>query len=72
LICKECGGNLGVICIHRTLEFPVLKIEHFLIVDTNGRQDTCKKWKSAPFIVPPLTNDDWKEIVKSRKETGEL
>lgn len=68
LICKECGGNLGVICIHRTVEFPVLKIENFLIVDTNGRQDTCKKWKSVPFHVAPLTSDDWKTIIKARKE----
>ncbi|XP_052773643.1 ATP-dependent RNA helicase DHX58-like isoform X1 [Mya arenaria] len=72
VICKSCGGNLGVICIYRNLEFPVPKIENFLVVDRNGRQNTCKKWKGAPFVVEKLSNEDFKEILEARGATGDL
>lgn len=66
LVCKSCGGNLGVICKYKMLEFPVPKIDNFLIVDINGRQDTCKKWKTAPFYVESLLNDDLRRKIQSR------
>ncbi|XP_053388614.1 interferon-induced helicase C domain-containing protein 1-like [Mercenaria mercenaria] len=61
LFCKRCGESLGVKCCHSLLDFSVLKISHFLIVDENGRQMTCKKWSSAPFQVAPLSSKDSKQ-----------
>ena len=71
LMCMDCGANLGVICIHNSLQFPVIKIEKFLIVDSNGRQDTCKKWNKVPFSVRPLTINDFQEIYRRRKQDQE-
>ena len=72
LICMECGFELGGIIIHKSLEFPVLKIEKYLIVDMNERQDTCKQWKKAPFDPQPLTTADFRAILQKRKETGKI
>ncbi|KAL4231857.1 RIG-I signaling pathway [Mactra antiquata] len=68
VICRNCGGNLGTVLIHRKMEFPVPRIENFLIVDTHGRQDTCKQWKGAPFDVQSLSTDDWREILTHFKD----
>ena len=72
LICMECGFDLGGLIIHKNLEFPVLKIEKYLIVDMNERQDTCKKWKQAPFEPPPLSTADFRAILEKRKDLGEI
>lgn len=72
LICMECGFDLGGIIIHKTLEFPVLKIEKYLLIDMNGRQDTCTQWKKAPFEPQPLTAADFRAILLKRQETGEI
>jgi len=72
MICQECGGNLGVICIYKNLEFPVLKIENFLIVDRNGRQNTSKKWNKVPFVVQELTITDLQAIAEKRGGTGDI
>lgn len=72
VVCKECGRNLGVICIYKGIEFPVPKIEHFLIKDINGRHDTCKKWNKAPFNVDALNTNDLRKIIQSRSPAGGL
>ena len=72
LICTGCGYDLGGIIKHRGLEFPVLKIEKYLIVDMNERQDSCKAWKQAPFDAQPLTTEDFRAILQKRTDTGEI
>lgn len=56
--CKKCGKNLGNIVIFKKAQFPVLKIENFLISDSRGNTDVYKKWKNAPFIPKELTQED--------------
>ena len=72
LICSECGYDLGGLIKHKGLEFPVLKIERYLIVDMNERQDSCKFWKLAPFEAQPLTTEDFREMLQKRKDAGEM
>ncbi|KAH3850734.1 hypothetical protein DPMN_093207 [Dreissena polymorpha] len=70
--CKECGGNLGVSCIYKSLEFRVLKIENCLVVHVKGRQTTCKQWMKVPFVVEALGTEDFKKIIKNRGENGQM
>ena len=72
LICTGCGFDLGGLIKHKGLEFPVLKIEKYLIVDMNERQDSCKAWKKAPFDAQPLTTEDFRAILQKRKDNGEM
>ena len=71
LSCK-CGEKLGVISIYHNLEFPVPRIEKFLIVDRNGRQTTRKQWKDVPMVISELNNDDFRTILETRKQNGTL
>ena len=63
LYCKKCGEPLGMICIYKGVQFPVLKIDNLLIEDAFGNKSLAKKWKNAPFIVTELSNDDLLEII---------
>ena len=72
LICRECGDSLGVICIYKGMDFPVLTIQKILIVDMNERQTTCKQWKQVPFHVSQLGTDDFREILETRQMSGDL
>ena len=72
LICVECGFDLGGIIKHKELEFPVLKIEKYLVVDMNERHHTCKQWKQAPFEPTPLSTADFRMILQKRKDLGEI
>jgi hypothetical protein len=56
--CKKCGKNLGNIVIYRNAQFPVLKIENFLISDSHSNTDVYKKWKNAPFIPKEITQQN--------------
>ena len=72
VICSECGNELCRLIKHKGLEFPELKPEKYLIVDMNGRQDSCKAWKDAPFEAQPLTTADFREMLQKRKDAGEM
>lgn len=56
--CKKCGKNLGNIVIYKKAQFPVLKIENFLISDSHSNTDVYKKWKNAPFIPKELSSQN--------------
>ncbi|KAK3611677.1 hypothetical protein CHS0354_012047 [Potamilus streckersoni] len=70
LNCRKCGNDMGTVSIHRGLHFPVLKISSFLIVDTNGRQNTCKQWNKAPFEALPLTTTDFNVLLDKRVDSN--
>jgi len=69
MVCKGCGRNLGVICIYKGMDFPVPKIENFLVKDINGRQDMYTKWKKVPFNVSGLETEDLRKILQSKAPT---
>lgn len=56
--CKTCGQDLGSIIIHKNAEFPILKIECFIVADNAGKTNVYKKWKSVPFNPEPLLESD--------------
>ncbi|XP_071167740.1 ATP-dependent RNA helicase DHX58-like isoform X2 [Mytilus edulis] len=56
--CKKCGKNLGNIVIYRKAQFPVLKIENFLVSDSHGNTDVYKKWKNSPFVPLELSSQN--------------
>lgn len=65
--CKSCGKNLGNIVIYKKAQFPVLKIENFLVADSRGNTDVYKKWKNAPYVPQELSTDSLLERVNGRK-----
>lgn len=56
--CINCGSGLGQIIKFSEAQFPVLKIEHFYVTDTTGKNSYYKKWKSVPFKPTALSDDD--------------
>lgn len=56
--CKNCGQVLGNITIHKSAEFPVLKIDKLIIADSAAKTNVYKRWKSVPFSPEALTEDD--------------
>ncbi|CAG2224487.1 DDX58 [Mytilus edulis] len=56
--CKNCGKELGNVTIHQGAEFPVLKIDNFLVADSAGKTNVFKRWKSVPFCPVPMLNAD--------------
>ncbi|XP_052100654.1 antiviral innate immune response receptor RIG-I-like [Mytilus californianus] len=56
--CINCGSGLGQIIKFSEAQFPVLKIEHFYVTDTTGKNSYYKKWKSVPFKPAELSDDD--------------
>lgn len=54
----ECGKPLGHIIIHRDAQFPVLKVDNFIITDGRGKSSYYKKWKKVPGERMPLTDED--------------
>ncbi|ESO82722.1 hypothetical protein LOTGIDRAFT_211354 [Lottia gigantea] len=55
---KDCRHDWGIIAIYLNTEFPLIKIESFVIEDSNGKKTTVKKWKSVPFQIPEMSDDD--------------
>ena len=56
--CKTCGQELGNITIYKSAEFPVLKIDKFLVADSAAKTNVYKRWKSVPFSPEALTEED--------------
>ncbi|VDI28321.1 ATP-dependent RNA helicase DDX58, partial [Mytilus galloprovincialis] len=56
--CKNCGKELGNVTIYQGAEFPVLKIDNFLVADSAGKTNVFKRWKSVPFCPVPMLNED--------------
>ncbi|XP_067657358.1 antiviral innate immune response receptor RIG-I-like [Haliotis asinina] len=58
IFCKKCGLDWGIGVIYKNADFPVIKIESFVAIDTMGRKDSPRKWKNAPFEVPEISHDE--------------
>lgn len=56
--CKKCGKELGNVTIYQEAEFPVLKIDNFLVADSAGKTNVYKRWKSVPFCPDPMLGVD--------------
>ncbi|XP_033757113.1 probable ATP-dependent RNA helicase DDX58 [Pecten maximus] len=58
ITCRKCGSDLGNVSIFKGIQFPIIKISSFSIVDAYGMVDCKKKWKQVPFHVAELSNED--------------
>ncbi|XP_056005193.1 antiviral innate immune response receptor RIG-I-like isoform X2 [Ostrea edulis] len=67
LFCKNCGNPLGNITIYKGAQFCILKCEYLIMIDSAGNGVTKKKWKQAPFFVPPLTLPDLEKRIQGEK-----
>ncbi|KAL3863077.1 hypothetical protein ACJMK2_004854 [Sinanodonta woodiana] len=65
IFCSKCHEDFGQICIYRHQEYPVIKIEKFIIITDRDERKSCKKWKQVPFEVPKLTIEDRKKLLNS-------
>ncbi|XP_071167745.1 ATP-dependent RNA helicase DHX58-like [Mytilus edulis] len=64
--CKNCGKELGNVTIYQGAEFPVLKIDNFLVADSAGKTNVFKRWKSVPFCPVPMLNEDLESRLQGR------
>lgn len=66
IYCEECGLDLGNITIYMKANFPVIKIENFIIFQARDKtRITVKAWKQAPFVAQPLTAEDQRRWIES-------
>ncbi|XP_060069486.1 antiviral innate immune response receptor RIG-I-like [Ylistrum balloti] len=68
LTCKNCGSDLGNVSIYHEIQFPIIKIASFSIVDAFGVADMKKKWKQVPFYVAELSNEDLYALLRRGKQ----
>jgi hypothetical protein len=67
LFCKNCGNPLGNVTIYKDAQFCILKCEYLIMIDSAGNGIRKKKWKQAPFFVPPLTVSDLEKRIQGEK-----
>lgn len=67
VLCKNCGDSLGNVSVYKKAQFCILKCEKLKMIDKDGNSDSKKKWKKAPFTVPPLTQDDLERRIQGEK-----
>ncbi|XP_050399101.1 antiviral innate immune response receptor RIG-I isoform X2 [Patella vulgata] len=58
IFCKSCNHDWGIEALYQNAEYPLIKIESFVIEDSDGKKTTIKKWKNIPFYVQEISDDD--------------
>ncbi|OWF42873.1 probable ATP-dependent RNA helicase DDX58 [Mizuhopecten yessoensis] len=64
ITCRKCGSDLGNVSIFNGIQFPIIKISSFSIVDAYGMADSKKKWKQVPFRVSELSTEDLHALLR--------
>ncbi|XP_069140707.1 ATP-dependent RNA helicase DHX58-like [Argopecten irradians] len=64
ITCRKCGSDLGNVSTYNAMQFPIIKIASFSIVDVYGNAACKKKWKDVPFHVAELSNDDLQTLLR--------
>lgn len=67
VFCKKCGNPVGNVSIYKNAQFCILKCECLIMIDSAGNGITKKRWKQAPFMVPPLTPSDLERRIQGEK-----
>ncbi|XP_053394123.1 ATP-dependent RNA helicase DHX58-like isoform X2 [Mercenaria mercenaria] len=67
IFCAECQRKLGGICEYRRVEFPLIVIKNFMVVDKNGDGDNFGQWKKANIDIQQFSLDDFKQVVRMRR-----
>nr|WBR62860.1 RIG-I like receptor 1 [Azumapecten farreri] len=72
ITCRKCGSDLGNVSIYNGIQFPIIKISSFSIVDAYGMADSKKKWKQVPFNVSELSVEDLHTLLGRRNQINLL
>jgi hypothetical protein len=64
---STCKQKLGGVCEYMGIEFPLIAITYFLVVDENNKGRTFKKWKDVNFDIEDYSLEQFQEIVDERK-----
>lgn len=67
VFCKKCGNPVGNVSIYKNAQFCILKCECLIMIDSAGNGITKKRWKQAPFMVPPLASSDLERRIQGEK-----
>ncbi|KAJ8317224.1 hypothetical protein KUTeg_005128 [Tegillarca granosa] len=62
LNCMKCAYDLGNVSLYKNIQFPVLKIASFLVVDNMDRKNLFKRWKQVPFQIKDLSLETPEEM----------
>ncbi|XP_053406755.1 antiviral innate immune response receptor RIG-I-like [Mercenaria mercenaria] len=65
---SKCQQKLGGVCEYHGIEFPLISISNFRVVDKNRQGKTFKKWKSVNFVVEDFSLEQFDEVVEKRNE----
>ncbi|XP_060586933.1 antiviral innate immune response receptor RIG-I-like [Ruditapes philippinarum] len=64
---STCKQKLGGVCEYMGIEFPLIAISYFRVVDENNKGRTFKKWKDVNFDIEDYSLEQFQEIVDERK-----
>lgn len=73
--CKSCSHDWGCVVKHKPsdTEYPLLKLESFVLLDTSTNKKKVEKlkWANAPFNVMEITDDELMELA-TKADRGEM
>ena len=69
--CRNCERPLGGVCEYKGVEFPLLKIAYFRVVDRNGKGSHHKKWKGVSFFIEEISNEDLLNFARSNNSDSD-
>lgn len=67
--CLKCMQSLGGVCDYKGIEFPLMKIQQYRLVDRNGKGSHTKKWKGAPCKVQEIDLVDLLNFVHQNRDS---
>ena len=67
--CNSCLTPLGGVFDYMGIEFPLIKVQQFRIVDRNGKGYHTKKWKGAPCKIEDVELEDLRKFANRNNDS---
>ena len=67
--CNNCLNTLGGVCDYKGIEFPLIKVSLFRLVDANGKGSHTKKWKGAPCKIEEIELEDLRKFANRNNDS---
>ena len=67
--CNNCQHTLGGVCEYKGIEFPLLKVQHFRLVDRNGKGSHRKKWKLVLCKIQEIDTADLLKFANTNSDS---
>ena len=58
VFCNNCRSRLGGVCDYKGIQFPMITIDLFLLMDMHGKLSHKRRWKNAPCKIQEIDLDD--------------